>query len=247
MGAIASQIISPTTVYSTVYSNADERKHQISPSLAFVRGPVNSPHKWPVTRKMFPFDDVSMIWTKSACYITPPNAMHILEFRGRAWCLQWSWKECAQKSTQDIISNGCCDGDANFFEAAGINELTTCLFSACSWSAPKKLTCSSKQRLLPVVEIICAGCNLNFVFFKLLTMIKLRIDLMISCGIVELNITRPHRWLVNIDPGDDLVSKYMNLTIKMPSNEHIFLFISSKWRPFCVCFVCLEILTNLVV
>ena len=23
-------------------------------------GPVNSPHKWPVTRKMFPFDDVIM-------------------------------------------------------------------------------------------------------------------------------------------------------------------------------------------
>ena len=33
-------------------------------SLAFLwgihRGPVNSPHKWPVTRKMFPFDDVIM-------------------------------------------------------------------------------------------------------------------------------------------------------------------------------------------
>ena len=32
--------------------------------MAFVwgihRGPVNSPHKWPVTRKMFPFDDVIM-------------------------------------------------------------------------------------------------------------------------------------------------------------------------------------------
>ena len=27
------------------------------------RGPVNSPHKWPVTRKMFPFDDVIMIAT----------------------------------------------------------------------------------------------------------------------------------------------------------------------------------------
>ena len=26
-------------------------------------GPVNSPHKWPVTRKMFPFDDVIMKWT----------------------------------------------------------------------------------------------------------------------------------------------------------------------------------------
>ena len=26
------------------------------------RGPVNSRHKWPVTRKMFPFDDVIMHW-----------------------------------------------------------------------------------------------------------------------------------------------------------------------------------------
>ena len=49
MGTIASQIISPTIVYSTVYSDADQRKHQSSVSLAFVRGihrgPVNSPHK----------------------------------------------------------------------------------------------------------------------------------------------------------------------------------------------------------
>ena len=41
-----------------------QRKHQSSASLAFVRrihrGPVNSPHKGPVTRKMFPFDDVIM-------------------------------------------------------------------------------------------------------------------------------------------------------------------------------------------
>ena len=64
MGAIASQITSLTIVYSTVYSDADQRKHQNSASLAFVwgihRGPVNSPHKWPVTRKMLPFDDVIM-------------------------------------------------------------------------------------------------------------------------------------------------------------------------------------------
>ena len=65
MGAIASQITSLPTVYSTVYSDADQRKHQSSASLAFVRGihrwPVNSPHKWPVTRKIFPFDDVIMV------------------------------------------------------------------------------------------------------------------------------------------------------------------------------------------
>ena len=65
MGTIASQITSLMTVYSTVYSDADQRKHQSSASPAFVRGihrgPVNSPHKWPVTRKMFPFDDVIMV------------------------------------------------------------------------------------------------------------------------------------------------------------------------------------------
>ena len=65
MGAIASQITRVTSVYSTVYSDADQRKHQISVSLIFVRGihrwPVNSPHKWPVSRKMLPFDHVIMV------------------------------------------------------------------------------------------------------------------------------------------------------------------------------------------
>ena len=76
MGTIASQITSLTIVYSTVNPDADQRKHQISASLAFVqrihRGPVNSPHKWPVTRKMFPFDDVIMIaWFQDG----PPNCL----------------------------------------------------------------------------------------------------------------------------------------------------------------------------
>ena len=64
MGAMASQITSLAIVYSTVYSDADQRKQQSSASLPFVREihrwPVNSPHKGPVTRKMFPFDDVIM-------------------------------------------------------------------------------------------------------------------------------------------------------------------------------------------
>ena len=64
MSAMASQITSLTTVYSAVYSGADQRKHQSSAPLAFVRrihrSPVNSPHKGPVTRKMFPFGDVIM-------------------------------------------------------------------------------------------------------------------------------------------------------------------------------------------
>ena len=64
MSAMASQITSLTIVYSTAYSGADQRKHQSSASLAFVRGihrwPVNSPHKGPVMREMFSFDDVIM-------------------------------------------------------------------------------------------------------------------------------------------------------------------------------------------
>ena len=66
MGTVASQITSLTIVYTTVYSDADQSKHQSSASPAFVWGihrrPVNSPHKWPVTRKMFPFDDIIMYW-----------------------------------------------------------------------------------------------------------------------------------------------------------------------------------------
>ena len=71
MDAMASQITSLTIIYSTVYSGADQSKHQSSASLAFVWGihrePVNSPQKWPVTRKMFPFDDVIRV----AYHMTP--------------------------------------------------------------------------------------------------------------------------------------------------------------------------------
>ena len=66
MSLKASQITSLTTVYSTVYSGADQKEHQSSASLAFVggihRSPVNSPHKGPVTRNVFPFDDIIMVF-----------------------------------------------------------------------------------------------------------------------------------------------------------------------------------------
>ena len=64
MSEMASQITGVSIVCSTVCSGADQRKHQSSASLVFVRGihrwAVNSPHKGPVTRKMFSFDDVIM-------------------------------------------------------------------------------------------------------------------------------------------------------------------------------------------
>ena len=91
MGALASQIINITIVYSTVYSDADQIKHQSPASMAFVqgihRGPVNSPHKWPVTRKMFPFHDVIMYLVMSIhdvhFQIVWPFQLH--ELRGSPW------------------------------------------------------------------------------------------------------------------------------------------------------------------
>ena len=58
MSTMVFQITGIWIVYSIVCSCADQRKHQSSASLVFVR---NSPQKGPVTRKMFPFDDVDMV------------------------------------------------------------------------------------------------------------------------------------------------------------------------------------------
>ena len=64
MSAMASHITRLTIIYSAFYSGEDQRKK----SELRVTGlcaekspwPVNSPHKGPVTREMFPFDDVIM-------------------------------------------------------------------------------------------------------------------------------------------------------------------------------------------
>ena len=77
MSAMASQITSLTIVYSIVYSGTEQRKHQSSALLAFVWGiyrrPVNSMHKGPVTRKMFPFDDVIMNTPITWLLVSPDN------------------------------------------------------------------------------------------------------------------------------------------------------------------------------
>ena len=71
MGMMAYQITSLTIIYSTVYWDADQRKHQSSLSLAFV-WPVNFPHKRPVAWKMFPFDDVIMFHKGSVLWKVLP-------------------------------------------------------------------------------------------------------------------------------------------------------------------------------
>ena len=104
MGAIASQITSLTTVYSTIYSDADQRKHQSSAPLAFVRGihrgPVNSPHKWPVMWKMLPFDESS--WNL-ALIVSGGSLLSALH-QAITWCHAWSKSlMCSEKFIEILI------------------------------------------------------------------------------------------------------------------------------------------------
>ena len=58
------RLTSPAIPVFATFTGTRQRIHQSSASLAFVRGihrwPVDSPQKGPVTRKKFPFDDVTM-------------------------------------------------------------------------------------------------------------------------------------------------------------------------------------------
>ena len=64
MSTMSSQITGASIACSNVCSGAHKKTHQNSASLTFVKGiqqsPVDSPHKGPVTQKLFPFDDIIM-------------------------------------------------------------------------------------------------------------------------------------------------------------------------------------------
>ena len=88
INAMVSQTIDVSIVGWAICSGADQRKHQSSALLAFVLGihrwPVNSLHKGPVTRKMFPFDDVIM--RRHLKKSLPPNTDGLFS----SWRLKWN-------------------------------------------------------------------------------------------------------------------------------------------------------------
>ena len=107
-------------------SGADQRKHQRSASLAFVRGihrwPVSSPHKGPVTRKMFPFDDVIMskkfcgtalynpwspntnqLWNVS--FVTSADFANIFIYAGH------KWTHCRDAPFIGVVCSWGCNGN----------------------------------------------------------------------------------------------------------------------------------------
>ena len=88
MNVMAFQITSLTIVYSTIYSWADQIKHQNSVSLAFVREMrqwlVNSPHKVYAVCK-----NTLMPWIHSRAYdgAVQPFAVFIPAFVRKLYCL----------------------------------------------------------------------------------------------------------------------------------------------------------------
>ena len=138
MGSLASQITSLMIVYSTAYSDTDQRKHQSSASLAFVRWihrrPVNSPHKWPVTRKMFPFYDIIMQHDDGFPGIC-----------GKCWAKYYKMIHCCRVNCASLISN-----IAIFFHTTRELHLSQLFF--CDWcqAISSKFKCQRRVFLFEV-------------------------------------------------------------------------------------------------
>ena len=96
MSTMTSQITGTSIVCSTSCSAADQRKHQRSASLAFVRRilwwPVDSPYKGPVMWKMFPYDDIIMTRQEICLSYCPYHA---------CWCPGDARKPCISSHGTD--------------------------------------------------------------------------------------------------------------------------------------------------
>ena len=89
LSAMVSQITGVLIVCLAVCSGA-HKKHQSSASLAFLRRfhrwLVESPRKGPVTREMFPFDDVIMVWDDFIWFHS--QCLMAISAHSTNWCLR---------------------------------------------------------------------------------------------------------------------------------------------------------------
>ena len=102
MGAMASPITSLTIVYSTVYSGADQRKHQRSSSLALVRGI----HRWFPTRRVGNAENVSIWWRHHGLKALPVVfTEHTLAQElniASSWCVDGVAHKCSSKIDKEF-------------------------------------------------------------------------------------------------------------------------------------------------
>ena len=210
MGTIASQITSLAIVYSIVYSSAYQRKLQSSASLAFVRGihrgPVNSPHKWPVTRKMFPFDDVIMMSGNVECikdrlcltciisWDVSQNCQVTLDISGSPTDFQCGSRKSSVTliympwgvSQLSLLIAACFDENC---AVCGLDNIVKCYKCKHGYYLhPLTDRCERKWRLdgtiLFTLEVLLytLRCRLTFVFDNVVWAVKFYSKLLISCA-----------------------------------------------------------------
>ena len=100
MTTMASQITSLTVVYSTVYSDADQRKHQSSASLAIVWG-IHRDRWIPRTKGQLP-ENIS-IWWRHHDFARFLQALK----KKKRWTKKWIINKCHL-----FCITGCADGRA---------------------------------------------------------------------------------------------------------------------------------------
>ena len=75
-------------------------------------GPVNSPHKWPVTRKMFPFDDVIMVFLfVEPMYLGPNRALNKSTWQHSNWNDAYAQRANDGNAAADFYSGSCAFTD----------------------------------------------------------------------------------------------------------------------------------------
>ena len=145
ISAMASRITSLTSVYSTVYSGADQRKHQSSASLLLAKGihlwPANSLHIGSVTQKVFPFDDVILAYIRNqySC-LTVLSWVHWCEAQARGLITflkedhpEWhAWAITFWQNSRFSYHKEKCKCEARFLKAHILRCLIAFMFTLCS-------------------------------------------------------------------------------------------------------------------
>ena len=97
MGAMASQITSLTIVYSTVYSGADQRKHQSSASLAFARGIHRSPQRASNAENVSIWWRHQVLGNNNDTWLSNDDVLtHLKKYNKigvNSWCIELIWKD----------------------------------------------------------------------------------------------------------------------------------------------------------
>ena len=151
MSAMKSQITSLTIVYSIVYLSADQRKHQSSASLAFVRWfhrrPLNFPQKGPVTRKNVP------IWWRY--HDKRHFQKHLVERKIHYFCITLALSKCFTLNRRESTMAR-CTGPV-FYLLPGVRsdcarpitrQVTSVTWPVIGW-AQSELTPSKRQKTGP--------------------------------------------------------------------------------------------------